>query len=243
LIKAVAFDLIGTLVKIEEKEEEALKNLYEVLKKHGFKKDFSIFKMFYEEAALKYLKIRKETEREIHNKVWLKEALIKLGFDKAYEEQILEESIKAYFKPYIESAKIPKEVYTTLSFLKQNYKLGLISNFTNPATVYEILKKGDLLKFFNSIVISGEIGWRKPNPILFLKLAASLNLSVKEIVFVGDDPNYDVKGAKATGMIAILVTSGEAKLNNKYYEINEDIKADYEVKNISELINLLKVIA
>ncbi len=241
VIKAVAFDLIGTLVKIEEKEELALNNLYETLKKFGFKKDFLLFKKFYDGAALKYLNFRKTTEKEVHNKVWLKEALINLGFDKAFEEEILEESIKAYFKPYIESIKIPKEVYETLPILKKSYKIGLISNFTDPPTIYEILKKGDLMKFFDSIVISGEVGWRKPNPILFLKLAASLNLSAREIIFVGDDPNYDVKGAKSAGMIAVLVTGGETRLNDKYYE-KSDVKADYEVKTISELISLLKII-
>ncbi|MEM3516242.1 MAG: HAD-IA family hydrolase [Candidatus Bathyarchaeia archaeon] len=96
-----------------------------------------------------------------------------------------------------------------------------------------------MLNFFDSIVISGEIGWRKPNSILFLKLATSLNLVAKEIVFVGDDPNYDVKGAKAAGMIAILITQG-AEVNSKYYEENE--KPDYEIKNINEIVNLLKVI-
>lgn len=242
MIKAIAFDLIGTLVKIEDKEETALINLYNTLKKFGFKKDFLLFKKFYNEAALKYLNYRKTTEREVHNKVWLREALINLGFNKAFKEEILEESIKAYFKPYIESAKIPSEVYEVLPILKKSYKIGLISNFTDPQTVYEILKKGKLLNFFDSIVISGEVGWRKPNPILFLKFANSLNLAAKEVVFVGDDPNYDVKGAKAAGMIAVLITEGEARLNNRYYEKSGEIKADYKVKNISELINLIKVI-
>ncbi|MBS7655408.1 HAD-IA family hydrolase [Candidatus Bathyarchaeota archaeon] len=242
MIKAIAFDLIGTLVKIEDKEELALTNLYKTLRKFGFKEDFSLFKKFYDEAALKYLNFRKATEKEVHNKVWLKEALMNLGFNKAFEGGILERSIKAYFKPYVESAKIPSEVYEVLPILKKSYKIGLISNFTNPPTVYEILKRGRVLKFFDSIVISGEVGWRKPNPILFLKLAASLNLTAKEIVFVGDDPNYDVKGAKTAGMIAVLVTSGEARLNNKYYEKSGEVKADYKVKNISELMNLLKVI-
>jgi putative hydrolase of the HAD superfamily len=241
LIKAVAFDLIGTLVKIEDREELALNNLYETLRKFGFKKDFSLFKKFYDEAALKYLNFRKTTEKEVHNKVWLKEALINLGFNKFFEEKILDESIKAYFKPYVESIKIPSEVYEVLPILKKSYKIGLISNFTDPSTVYEVLKKGELMQFFDSIVISGEVGWRKPNPILFLKLASSLNLAAKEIIFVGDDPNYDVKGAKAAGMIAVLVTSGEARLNDRYYEKSE-FKADYEVKTISELISLLKVI-
>ncbi|MBS7658293.1 MAG: HAD family hydrolase [Candidatus Bathyarchaeia archaeon] len=238
MIKAVAFDLIGTLIKIKDKEDEALLNLYNVLRKFGFKKDFSLFKKVYNETALKYLDFRKRTEKEVHNKVWLKETLINLGFNKAFKE-VLEESIKAYFKPYIESVEVPNEVYDVLSILKKRYKIGLISNFTDPQTVYEILRKRKLLNFFDSIVISGEIGWRKPNSILFLKLATSLNLVAKEIVFVGDDPNYDVKGAKAAGMIAILITQG-AEVNSKYYEENE--KPDYEIKNINEIVNLLKVI-
>ncbi|HID17450.1 TPA: hypothetical protein EYP26_04060, partial [Candidatus Bathyarchaeota archaeon] len=73
-IKAVAFDFVGTLVKIEEREELALTKLYEALKSFGLKTSFQDFKEEYSRAASKYLELRRKTNKEVNNRVWLREA-------------------------------------------------------------------------------------------------------------------------------------------------------------------------
>lgn len=243
-IKAVAFDFVGTLIKIEEREELALTKAYEVLRSFGLEAGFQDFKEEYSKAASKYLELRKRTSKEVNNRVWLKEALMKLGFKEAGNEDILGKAVGAYFQPYIESAKAPKEVYEALSKLKGRYELGLISNFTDPPTVYKILKEKKLLEFFKEIVISGEVGWRKPHPAIFAKFLSSLSLNPWESAFVGDDPRYDVKGAKDAGMVAILVAGGEARLSQEYYEsrLEGEVKPDYTVYSILELPKLLPII-
>ncbi|GAA3120759.1 putative hydrolase of the HAD superfamily/hydrolase [Kribbella aluminosa] len=58
---------------------------------------------------------------------------------------------------------------------------------------------------FDDIVISGEVGLRKPEPEIFLLAARRLNLKPEECVFV-DDLQLNVDGARAVGMTAILHT-------------------------------------
>jgi putative hydrolase of the HAD superfamily/hydrolase len=58
---------------------------------------------------------------------------------------------------------------------------------------------------FDDIVISGEVGLRKPEPEIFRLAAGRLGLEPAECVFV-DDLQLNVDGARAVGMTAILHT-------------------------------------
>ncbi|RZT28066.1 putative hydrolase of the HAD superfamily/hydrolase [Kribbella sp. VKM Ac-2569] len=58
---------------------------------------------------------------------------------------------------------------------------------------------------FDDIVISGEVGLRKPEPEIFKLAAERLGLEPAECVFV-DDLQLNVDGARAVGMTAILHT-------------------------------------
>ena len=58
---------------------------------------------------------------------------------------------------------------------------------------------------FDDIVISGEVGLRKPEPEIFQLAAGRLGLEPAECVFI-DDMQLNVDGARAVGMTAILHT-------------------------------------
>ena len=61
---------------------------------------------------------------------------------------------------------------------------------------------------FDDIVISGEVGLRKPEPEIFLLAAERIGLAPAECVFI-DDLELNVDGARALGMIAVHHTSYE----------------------------------
>jgi epoxide hydrolase-like predicted phosphatase len=61
---------------------------------------------------------------------------------------------------------------------------------------------------FDDIVISGEVGLRKPEPEIFLLAAERIGLTAVECVFV-DDLELNVIGARALGMTAVHHTSYE----------------------------------
>lgn len=55
---------------------------------------------------------------------------------------------------------------------------------------------------FDAVVISGEVGMRKPDPEIYLHTAELLGLAPRECVFVDDLP-HNVRGAAAVGMVGI----------------------------------------
>jgi putative hydrolase of the HAD superfamily len=54
------------------------------------------------------------------------------------------------------------------------------------------------------LVISSEVGWRKPAPEFFAVLCQSVGCAPQETVYVGDDRGNDYDGARAAGLRAIL---------------------------------------
>lgn len=64
---------------------------------------------------------------------------------------------------------------------------------------------------FDAVVISGEVGMRKPEPGIYLHTARELGLVPEECVFVDDLPP-NVRGAVAVGMIGVLHRSAAGTL-------------------------------
>jgi epoxide hydrolase-like predicted phosphatase len=78
-------------------------------------------------------------------------------------------------------------------------KTGLISNSWGPSGYHTAEIEG----VFDAVLISGEIGMRKPDPEIFLHAAALLGLPPDACVFV-DDLEQNAEGARAVGMDGIV---------------------------------------
>jgi putative hydrolase of the HAD superfamily len=55
------------------------------------------------------------------------------------------------------------------------------------------------------LIISSEVGWRKPAPAFFAAVCAAVGRTPAEVLFVGDDFANDCEGARAAGLRALLL--------------------------------------
>jgi putative hydrolase of the HAD superfamily len=78
-------------------------------------------------------------------------------------------------------------------------KTGLISNSWGPSGYH----LSDTDGVFDAVLISGEIGMRKPDAEIFLHAAGLIGVPPEECVFV-DDLEQNAEGARAVGMEAIV---------------------------------------
>jgi putative hydrolase of the HAD superfamily len=58
----------------------------------------------------------------------------------------------------------------------------------------------ELSAWSDALVISSEVGFRKPHPSFFAAVSGSLQLPAERILVVGDDPEIDVLGANRSGL-------------------------------------------
>jgi putative hydrolase of the HAD superfamily len=91
-----------------------------------------------------------------------------------------------------------------------NLKIGLVSNTMWPGIYHRgDLERFGLLRFFDHLVFSGDLGLWKPDPRIFQTSLDGLGISPHEAVFVGDNPQHDVAGAQGVGMRGVLIDSSE----------------------------------
>jgi putative hydrolase of the HAD superfamily len=118
--------------------------------------------------------------------------------------------------------------------LAEKYRLGLLSNFDDSQTGWEIMADTGVKDKFEAIIISADLKLRKPNPKIFARMLAMLNLEARDVLFVGDTPHHDVGGAKAVGMSAAWISRHALPLPEGIAQ------PDYIIRDLAELPELLE---
>jgi putative hydrolase of the HAD superfamily len=207
-IKAVIFDFIGTLTNVKNYSLESSRmKLYKAIVEAGFNVEAKDFLEAYSQAHEKYRVIRYQKLTEVTNAVWIAEALNSLGFKTNPEDTCIKMAVNAFFEDYLNSLETRPCVKRLLNMVSTEYKLGMVSNFTYAPVIYAGARKLGINRFFNVILVSEAVGWRKPHIKIFEEALKRLRVAAEETVYVGDSPLEDIKGAKAAGMKTVFVQS------------------------------------
>ena len=206
-IKAIGFDLFNTLITLEpDTILKANEKLISSLKTSGFSIDKKPFEKAYRKAALEFLDKSRKDGRETHNSFWISAALKAAGYDVAQDDPRIALAVESYFSAFFPSCHLIPGTKEMLSSLKKLFRLGLLSNFTHPPAARTILENLGLLSFFDVLLISGDLGYRKPHPLTFRKLLEALEVQEDEILYIGDDPDSDIIGAQHAGIQGVWTT-------------------------------------
>jgi putative hydrolase of the HAD superfamily len=119
---------------------------------------------------------------------------------------------QAFLEPIFARAYCYEDTCPALDGLKRRgFRLALVSNspWGSPASLWrEEVRRLGLDPFLDATIFCGDVGWRKPARQIFEFALEKLRVSRQECVFVGDDPRWDLAGAQAIGMEAILIDRG-----------------------------------
>jgi putative hydrolase of the HAD superfamily len=89
---------------------------------------------------------------------------------------------------------------------RRGYVLGMASNYDS--RLRSVAAGLPHLRPLRHLVISSDVGWRKPAPEFFTALCERTGLEPSAVLFVGDDRANDYDGATAAGHPAVLVGPG-----------------------------------
>jgi HAD superfamily hydrolase (TIGR01509 family) len=87
----------------------------------------------------------------------------------------------------------------TLEALRPRFKLGLVTNGPS-RTQRPKIEQFQLIDYFDLLIVSEEVGVAKPDPAIFAIALERLGVAPSEALFVGDSPEFDLRGAAAAGM-------------------------------------------
>ena len=217
MIKAVLFDLDGTLLNRDESLIGFINNQYERLNR-------------YVGHVPKDQYIKRFIELDERGYVWKDKVYRQL----TYELEIVEITWEELLQDYIDNFRfncVPFDnLIQMLEDLKSDkYLLGMITNGFGQFQMDNIKALG-IERYFDVILVSEWEGVKKPDPEIFLRALKQLNVSPEQSIFVGDHPANDVKAARSIGMKGIW------KKDPQW----EDVAADYIVDDLSELPCIFK---
>jgi HAD superfamily hydrolase (TIGR01549 family) len=116
--------------------------------------------------------------------------------------------------------------------LRPFYRMGLLSNFDDSRTGREILLDTGVSHLFDAVIISADVGLRKPHPRIFARMLEMLAIPARDVLFVGDTPDHDVAGPMRAGMRTAWISMGR--------ELPAGLPApDFVIRDLSELPALL----
>jgi putative hydrolase of the HAD superfamily len=206
-ITAIGFDFFNTLITVEPPAMgAAVGRLTSSLEESGFRFDPEVFLKAHKEAAIRLIKETKLNGRETHNRFWISAALNTLGLPILPDDPLISKAVEAYFSAFFDYCHLIPGTIEMLEKLKGAYRLGLLSNFTHAPAARGLLDWMGLTPYFDPILISGAIGFRKPNPHVFELLIEKLGVERERILYVGDDLDPDIIGARQAGLRPIWMT-------------------------------------
>jgi HAD superfamily hydrolase (TIGR01509 family) len=225
-LKGVLVDFGDTLAYIDKKNNRRYtEGLLSILRNYGYQKNLSDLASSLDKAY--YVSSRGETSN--FWEFW--ESLLKdsgMPREPALIKE-LEESRKLNYTIF----RLHKGTVSVLSSLREKYKLALVSNCA--VGLSNIIEALGLTSFFAAIVLSYEVGVRKPDKRIYLKALQSVKLRPDECVFVSDEIS-DLEGAREVGLKTFLIRQGSL---TTYEAKDPNFKPDFQCNHISEITESL----
>jgi putative hydrolase of the HAD superfamily len=231
MIKAVFFDLYQTLVRYEPPREEIETR---VLKDFGIetspealvKPIIAADEFIYNEIARQPLSARSPEEKFAlyaqYQVILLREAGLK------YDQKVIPDLLAAMQKSRMDLVLFD-DVAPVLTDLKgRGLTLGLISNVEQDMA--RTFTRLGLPAWLKIIVTSQDAGAGKPRPEIFRLALTRGGVKPAEAIYVGDQYNVDIVGARGVGMQGILIDRGD------YYR---DITDCPRIKSLKEVVEYL----
>jgi HAD superfamily hydrolase (TIGR01509 family) len=229
-VKAIFFDLGETLVtqNIEDNlvTMKALEKISKIIPRIKTPSElFTIYKQGYKVNEA----FRTKNQVEIPIQAWMVQ-LLRRGLGQEPKDSLVQEAIKIVVCARAENAVLFPDSKPLLEKLsKRRLKLGIISNVSSHDVAVEILRKVELLDYFDTVVTSALVGIRKPDPGIFLYGLMQFKLEPREAVIVGDSERHDVWGGSIIGMKTVLVSKKPVA----------DSIADYRFQSLDEASDTL----
>ena len=217
-IKAIIFDAYGTLFDVNSAAEKCKDKIGD--KWEGFAN-------FWRTTQLEYTWLRSLMKR--HKNFW---QITEDSLDKSMKTFNIDSAMKNELLNLYKALSPFKEVPETLKKLKErNLRLAILSNGT-PSLLTQLVKNNNIDNLFDDLFSIEEVGIYKPDAKVYDLPIKKYKIEKSQVAFLSAN-TWDVSGGGNYGYQSIWVNR-----NNDIFD-NLDYKPINQIKNLSELINLI----
>lgn len=240
-VKGIIFDINGTLTDIHTNEghDEIYRILSNVLSYQGIVLDPHVVKDLYFQI-MKEQRAAHDGRHPEFDAIGIFHTILTqyaTDFTRGLSPQKMEQLPRLLAETYRAASRFRLQTYPgvvdTIRQLHQNYHLAIVSDGQTAYAVPELNAVG-LAGYFDPIIISGDVGVRKPHERLFTDALTAMKMTPSEVLFVGNDMYRDVYGAKRVGMTTVFCKSNQGLAEK------EGVTPDYIIYQFPELLTAIR---
>lgn len=241
IVRGIICDINGTLVDIntDEGNEQIYRSISHLLKYYGVRTSRSDVREGYYQILKDQRRANGEEFPEFDAVAVWREFLVSrlersgATMPKTKLAQLPHFLAELYRGISLNRLELYPEVREVLDELRPNYRLAALSDAQSPWAVPEMRQVG-IADYFFPIVVSGDLGYRKPDPRIFALTLRRMHLPPEEVVFVGNDMYRDIHGARQAGMRTVFFATGQGQ------QRMDGVEAHYNIYRFGELRNAIR---
>lgn len=240
MLKGAIFDLGGTLIHFTASWEEVraarMNAICEALKERGVVLDLNDMKREYVALHDEESEYSARTLEEIEFEESVTKLLDRLRVE-VRQRPAMADLVKRSFALEVGSWVLFPGVQKMLQQVRSlGLKIGVLSNARSDWAIREIVERLNLTKYFDAIVTSAAVGFRKPRPEPFQRILKLLDLDASEVVMIGNSMEADIAGARPLGIRTIRVTFDDSA-------DGDGADPDLTVLTVADIVPAIKRIA
>lgn len=233
MLEAVLFDWGGTLMQDEWSDEIALEGHtagLAALARDGLP-TAETFTRYLDEHEAELFTLSGDDEIDIA--AVMRTALADHGVD--LDDEDLRLFLRAAHDVWSSYYSLAPTTHALLEALRRRgLRLGLVSNTASPEWLLRpVLERQGLVERVDAIVLSSEVGKRKPHPAIFDRALGALGARPEVTLFVGDRLTADVAGASRAGMRTVQALWFRAD------DVDAPVEPDYQAFTQMDVLNVV----
>lgn len=247
MITTVLFDLGGTLHSVIRKEDSMQRfseRLIRRLSDYGIVIDTTPERLAVtlHENAEAYKHLSEQTRRELPAaKIWNEHYLREFEIGEERLEPIAEELSFLYDYDRLTLMRKPRLRETIVQLHEAGFRMGVVSNIISTSLVPHVLNEYGIAKYMECIVMSSEVGFRKPDPRIFEIALEQMGVTAAETCYVGDTISRDVLGARNARLgLAVRLDNPSIAHRDAAFRGAGAPQADFVIRELYELPEILR---
>lgn len=241
MLSGVVFDLGETLVHFTGDWPQVFARsrdeLYASLSDHGYDLPAEAFSEFVRQKIERAQTAREGDDIERPARELVSAALAEFGYPSVRSDH-LDRALRRMFA-VSEDHWIPSDsALPVLQMIHQKgYLTGMISNASDGDNVRRLVKKIGADGYLEPILVSADIGVRKPAPAIFEALLSTWGVPPDQLVMIGDTLDADIVGAQRAGMHQVWLRSAADRPDN--LAARSRIEPEWAIDDLSTLLEIL----
>jgi HAD superfamily hydrolase (TIGR01662 family) len=232
MLRAVLFDWGGTLMQDEWTDEIALEGHTAGLTALARDRlpDPATFTRYLREHEAELFPLASEDEIDI--------AAVMAGSFREHGAELTDDDVRLFLQAaqdvWSSYYVLADSTHALLEALRaRGLKLAVVSNTASPQWLLQpILERQGIAERVDTIVLSSEVGKRKPHPAIFERALGELEVDSSDALFVGDRLEADVLGASRVGMKTVQAVWFRAD------EGPEGVEPDFQAFTQMDVLNV-----